>query len=377
VHNVPRWQIENAPSFAPLREDASADVCVIGLGASGLAAAHEAALLGARVIAIDAGAVASAAAGRNGGLLLGGLAEFHHDAADRWGPERATALYRMTLDELRRIKRDFAEVSAWPGSLRIAEDDVELEDCARQQARMALDGLPVEWYEGPEGRGLWFPEDGTFHPLRRALAMAEHARDAGVRLYEQSSVTGIDDRGVTTAGGRIVAEHTLVCVDGGLHRVLPELARRVRAVRLQMLATAPAADVRVPRPVYARHGYDYWQQLPDGSIALGGGRDHFREQEYTDDATPTEPLQSWLEQRLRTGVRTAAPVTHRWAAVVSYTDDALPIAERVRPRVFAAGAYNGTGNVAGVLCGRGIARRALGVNDHWLDLLDSIRTETE
>ncbi|MDX2184018.1 MAG: FAD-dependent oxidoreductase [Gemmatimonadaceae bacterium] len=374
--NQPYWHLPTAPSYPSLDGDLEADVCVIGLGASGLAAALEAAALGATVVGIDRSEVAAGAAGRNGGLLLGGLAEFHHDAADRWGPARASALYRMTLDEMRAIRRDYAAVTWWNGSLRIADDEMELEDCARQQSRMALDGLPVEWYEGPEGRGLLFPEDGGFHPARRAHQMAERAVASGVRLYTGTPALAIDAAGVETPSGRVRASQVVICADGALGTLLPELARRVRPVRLQMLATAPAHDVRVPRPVYARHGYDYWQQLADGSIALGGGRDQFREQEFTTDSTPTEPLQAWLDARLRTAVGTAAPVTHRWAAVVSYTDDALPIAEMVRPGVHAAGAYNGTGNVVGVLCGRGLARRALGHADPWLDLLDSIRSET-
>jgi glycine/D-amino acid oxidase-like deaminating enzyme len=376
VTNQPYWHIPTAPSYPALHGDVEADVCVIGLGASGLAAALEAAALGASVIAIDRAEIAAGAAGRNGGLLLGGIAEFHHEAADRWGPERATALYTMTLAEMRAMRRDYADETWWNGSLRIADDEMELEDCARQQARMALDGLPVEWYEGPEGRGLLFPKDGAFHPVRRALRMAERAREAGVRLCTGTSALAIDDHGVATPGGRIHASQVLVCADGALGTLVPEVNRRVRPVRLQMLATAPAHDVHVPRPVYARHGYDYWQQLADGSIALGGGRDQFREAEFTTDSTPTAALQDWLEARLRAAVRTAAPVTHRWAAIVTYTDDALPIAEEVRPGVHAAGAYNGTGNVVGVLCGRGLARRALGHVDPWLDLLDSIRTET-
>lgn len=50
-----------------------------------------------------------------------------------------------------------------------------------------------------------------------------------------------------------------------------------------MLATAPATDVKFARPVYRREGYDYWQQLPDGSIALGGFRDQEIEKEWTLD----------------------------------------------------------------------------------------------
>jgi glycine/D-amino acid oxidase-like deaminating enzyme len=61
--------------------------------------------------------------------------------------------------------------------------------------------------------------------------------------------------------------------------------------------------------------------------------------------------------RERLGVRAA--VTHRWAALVSFhRGRLLPLVEQVRPGVWAAGAYNGTGNVLGALCGRGLAQLA-------------------
>lgn len=368
------WHDLPAEPRPSLDDDCTADVCVIGLGGSGLAAAREARALGARVVALEATGVAGGAAGRNGGLLLGGLAEFHHDACERWGADAATALYRHTLDELGRMRADAPDATWWRGSLRIADDDAEVDDCARQQARMALDGLRVEWYEGPEGRGLLFPEDGACHPVRRARLLAQRAAQEGVVLYERTPVTAIADGEVHTDGGAVVyAPLVLVCTDGGLGDLVPEVARRARPVRLQMLATAAAADVALVRPVYARYGYDYWQQLPDGRVVLGGGRDQFRAAEFTRDDTPSAEVQAFLESRLRAAVGTSATITHRWAATVSFTDDALPIVEPVREGVWAVGAYNGTGNVVGALCARGAARRALGHADEWLDLLDALR----
>ncbi|HEX2780127.1 MAG TPA: FAD-binding oxidoreductase, partial [Gemmatimonadaceae bacterium] len=49
-------------------------------------------------------------------------------------------------------------------------------------------------------------------------------------------------------------------------------------------------------------------------------------------------------------------ITHRWAAPVSYSTDGMPVVEEVRPGVWAAGAYSGTGNVVGALCGRAVAQ---------------------
>jgi gamma-glutamylputrescine oxidase len=146
----------------------------------------------------------------------------------------------------------------------------------------------------------------------------------------------------------------VVAVDGRLDRLLPELSTRVRSVRLQMLGTAPAGEVRWPRPVYARWGLDYWQQLADGRIVVGGFRDAGGNDEWTTDAVPTQPVQDALETLLRDTLGVGAPITHRWAAIVGYTTNGLPVLAEVRPGVWAIGGYCGTGNVIGALCGRAV-----------------------
>ncbi len=373
--NAPAWWDGITTDVrATLTHHTRADVCVVGLGGSGLAAVRAARELGAHVVGVDAGRIAGAAAGRNGGLLLGGLAPFHHDAVERWGDVHARAFYSHTLSMLQDLAQDSEADTWWQGSLRIAMDDAELGDCARQHDQMIKDGLPVDWYEGAEGHGLLFPSDGASHPVRRAMALADRVQAAGAELYEFSPVSSVQSGLVQLSNGaRIQAPAILVCADGALGTLLPSLADRVRPVRLQMLATAPATDVLVPRPVYARYGYDYWQQLPDGRVLLGGGRDHFVDDEYTHSDLTSDAVQDYLESCLRRCVRTIAPVTHRWAATVSYSADDLPIAEQVDEGVYGAGAYSGTGNVVGGLCGRGLARRALGERDAFMETLEAVR----
>ena len=357
--NVPVWDSGRRLALPPLAHDVEADVCVVGLGGSGLAAVHELLDLGVRVVGLDAGPVAGAAAGRNGGFLLAGLAPFHHDAVAAFGRDRAVALYRLTLAQLDRMTAETPEAIRRVGSLRIAASDEEAADCARQLAAMRADDLPVEPYRGPEGEGLLLPTDGVYHPQRRCLALAARAVERGARLFEHSPVTDVAGWLVTATGGRVRCAAALVMVDGALGRLLPELAGRVREARLQMLATAPERGVRLTRPVYTRWGYDYWQQLEDGRVVLGGCRDLHEAAEWTSDASPSVAVQGGLDRLLRERLRVAAPVTHRWAATVAYTPDGLPVCEEVRPRVYAAGAYSGTGNVVGALCGRALAQLAV------------------
>src|SRR5689334_9203836 len=79
------WEDAPGLDLPTLGGEVEADVCVVGLGGSGLAAVRALTAAGRRVVGIDAGEVACGAAGRNGGFLLAGLYEFHHDAVAKIG----------------------------------------------------------------------------------------------------------------------------------------------------------------------------------------------------------------------------------------------------------------------------------------------------
>jgi glycine/D-amino acid oxidase-like deaminating enzyme len=369
--NSPVWDDAAWAGLPRLDRDLTADICVVGLGGSGLAAVHELRSLGATVIGLDAGMVAGGAAGRNGGFLLAGVADFHHDAVARYGRDRSVALYRLTMDEIRRIAAETPEAVRLTGSLRIAASEDEERDCRAQFQAMVSDELPVEWYAGAEGCGLLIPTDGVYQPMHRCRTLAGEAHRRGAKLFERSTATVVTGKEVQTAGGRVRCGAVIVAVDGALARVIPELAPRVRSARLQMLSTEPTDEIRLARPVYTRWGFDYWQQLPDRRLVLGGFRDAAEQQEWTDSAEPTDTVQGLQERFLRERLGVRAPITHRWAATVSYSHGGLPILEEVRAGVWVIGAYSGTGNVVGTLCGRAVARLALGQDSDLPALLRS------
>ena len=373
-HNLPVWADRGGrgPSFPRLTSSIDAQVCVVGLGGSGLACIGE--LLAndvapSRIVGVDAGTVASGAAGRNGGFLLAGTADFYHDAIVNFGHQRARRLYEMTIEQIEVMAAETPEAVRRTGSLRIAASDDEISDCERHLDALRADGFPGESYVCPEGRGLLVPTDCAFDPLRRCRALACRVSDLGARLFEQTPVVEVRAGEVITEGAIVRCNHVIVAVDGKLTRLVPEIASRVRGVRLQMLATAPTTEIRVPRPVYSRWGYDYWQQLEDGRLVLGGFRDVGGDAEWTEESAPSESVQQLLEAFLRERLHVRAAITHRWAATVSYSADGLPLLAETQPGVIATGAYSGTGNVLGAICGRGAARLALGRRAEIAELL--------
>jgi glycine/D-amino acid oxidase-like deaminating enzyme len=399
---VTRWA-----RLPALDGDRHADACVVGLGASGLAAIEALTNRGLSVVGVDAGRVAAGAAGRNGGFLLGGPALFLHDAIARWGADDAVGLYRETLAELDRLAALLGpDVVRRVGSIRLAglpgepadgvdaggptrvgsaaavtvaahtvaahtvaarDRQAETADIAEHEAALRAHGIAVERYDGPLGQGIFLPDDAAMNPARRALELAGRLRGRAA-LYERTAVREVASGAVVTGSGTVRAPLIVVAVDGRLEQLVPALRGRVRTARLQMLRTAPVAQGRLPCPVYCRWGYDYAQQTADGALYVGGGRDRFIEDEWTSDTNPSWQVQAEIErvaERMAGGTgRTGGTggtvtVTHRWAASVGYPVDGRPVCTEAAPGVIAVGGYSGTGNLVGPVAARAAVALAL------------------
>ena len=165
--NTPVWDDAVWKPLPKLGGTVRADVCVVGLGGSGLAALAELHALGVSAVGLDARAVGAGAAGRNGGFVLAGLAKFFHETCASFGRDTAAAIYRATAEEIQRQAAEMPGIIQLDGSLRLASDAEELEDCRAHLAALTESGFAAEWYRGPEGEGVLLPTDGHMQPLRR------------------------------------------------------------------------------------------------------------------------------------------------------------------------------------------------------------------
>jgi glycine/D-amino acid oxidase-like deaminating enzyme len=358
--NRPVWDDDSWSPLPSLSGNVTADLCVIGLGASGLCAVLEGLSFGRRVVGIDATVTAGGAAGANGGILRAGISHSYHEAVARLGRQRAHEFYRLTAVEINRIEQETPSAVRRCGSMRVTANEREWEDAHQLMAAMRGDGIECEVRETPLGRGIFVPHDAAMQPITRGRALARMAIAQRAKLHENTRALSWTGGEVRTPNGRITCDGVVIAVDGGLEDVVPALRGLVRTTRLQMLATEPATDVTIPWTVSMSGGWDYCQQLPDGRIALGGGRNRSFDTEWGAPAAPSEAIQSYLDSVLRDRLKTKAKVTHRWGARVGYTEDGLPVLAEVAPRVWAAGAYSGTGNLLGALYGRAAARLACG-----------------
>jgi glycine/D-amino acid oxidase-like deaminating enzyme len=348
------------------------DVAIVGAGVTGCSCALTLAEAGLRVRVHEARGVATGASGRNGGFALRGLATSYPKARERFGSDRAAGLWRFTERSLDRMESLAGDALRRVGSYRLADEE-ELEAVRAEYDALTQDGLAAEWVDELRApldslyRGaLLHPRDGSLQPARWVRRLAGHAVAAGAEILEQSRVESLDD---------LEAEHVVLATDGYTGGLLPQLDAAIQPVRGQVIVTEPLDRDLYPRPHYARHGFDYWQQTPDGRLVLGGRRDKNLAAEFTNEEAVTESIQAELESFAAELLGEEARIEHRWAGIFGATEDELPLVGAVpgRERLWVAAGYSGHGNVLGLACGELVAEAVLGRRKPELDLFDPAR----
>jgi gamma-glutamylputrescine oxidase len=364
----PREELRSAPGSSP------PDVAVIGGGVTGCSCALTLAQRGVGVCLYEAREIAGGASGRNGGFALRGAAAPYDIARRDLGQRGARELMELTERSLERIERLAGDAFRRLGSLRLAADDDEREALRREHDALRADGFAVEWL-APEQLAppldalyhgaILHPADGALAPARWVRRLAGAAAAAGAEIREGKHVD-VDE---------LDAEAVVVAADGLTASVLPDLAGIVNPTRGQVLVTEPQRELLYERPHYARGGYDYWHQLRDGRLVIGGNRDAALAAEQTDVEEISEPVQARIEELAGRLLGHAPVVTHRWAGIWGTTPDLVPLVGRVpgRERVWVAGGYSGHGNALGFACGDLVARAILGDPAPELALFDPAR----
>jgi len=371
METQPFWLEQSRPAVRE-RELDRVDIAVIGAGITGCACAGALAREGKRVRVYDARGVGEGASGRNGGFALRGAAARYDVARETYGADEARELWRRTEGSVDRLETVAGDAFRRTGSLRLAADAEERVEIRSEYEALHEDGFAVEWRDElphlrPGFRGAIFhPSDGAVQPAGLVQRLAAAAVEAGAAFSPHQRVDSLDG---------VDADQIVIATDGSGRGLLPELDDALWPARGQVIATAPLAERLFECPHYARQGFDYWQQLPDRRVVLGGFRDFSILTEMTDDETTTEPIQKALDAFLEELLGELPPITHRWAGIFGLTQDLLPLVGPVpgHDGVWVAAGYSGHGNVFGLLCGELIADALAGRDDPLLQLFSPAR----
>lgn len=181
--------------------DSKLNIIVIGAGFTGCAIAHDLALRGLPAIIFDRGEIASGTSGRTHGLLHSGA---RYCVGDR---EAAIECYEENII-LRNITPQCIEFN---GGFFAAFDNTDIDFAPAFVAGAEACGIPIERFEAadllkvepslsPSVLGGYSVPDGSFDPLRLALAFAASAKANGATFKPYHEVEAI-----LTQNGRVTA----------------------------------------------------------------------------------------------------------------------------------------------------------------------------
>ena len=266
----------------------SARCVIIGGGVGGTSIAYHLAKLGwDDVVLVDRNQLTSGSTFHSAGLV-----------GQLRGSVSLTKMMMHSVELYRHIGEESEFDPGWTecGGIRLASSPERMEELRRQAGWAKTFGLPLELISADEAKEMfplmstdgvlgaaWLPTDGYLDPSQLTLALADGARQGGLRTFTSTRVTGIevDDgrvRAVQTDKGRIEAE--VVVNAGGMFAAEIGRLAGVRVPLLPMshqyLVTQPfrERDPANPLPTLRDPDLLIYYREEGGGLVMGGYERH-------------------------------------------------------------------------------------------------------
>ena len=382
--NVSFWfeELGGRPRPRPaLHGDATADVCIVGAGLTGLWTAYylKQENPSLRIVVLERAFAGYGASGRNGGWASGLMAGSRDRLAKEQGEHAVIAQQRImndAVDEVVRVAQAEgieAEVVKG-GTIRLASTHAQVR---RLRAGVAedhrwgvaesriLDAAELkERIRVPDVlEAAYTPHCARIQPARYVRGLADVVEALGVQIHESTGVTRIESGRAHTNRGVVHAPVILRATEGFTASLAGE-HRTWLPMNSSMIVTEPLPESVWDEIGWSRgetlgdKGYSpmYGQRTADGRIAIGGRGIPYRFGSATDKDGVTQPATvRALQEILRRRFPTTRPfrVEHAWCGVLAVPRDwcAGAVFDRATGLGYAGG-YVGQGVTTTNLAGR-------------------------
>ena len=382
--------VNEVTSFAALRGDVSADVCVIGAGFTGISTALHLAERGYNVHVVEANKVGWGASGRNGGQMIGGIA----------GEKQIAKHHGRDIEELfgelrwagHEIIRERVDTYAIDCDLKFGYVDVaikkrHLDDIHHDYERLQKAGFPheVRILSREETRACTGTDayigallnmgNGHLHPLNLCIGEANAAVSRGATIYEQSPVIDIqhgDKARVVTDRGSISAD-AVVIAGNAYHHLERKLRGILFPVNSFIVATEPLSEETVaainPRDLAIcdpNFVLEYYRLSADKRLLFGGRLNYFGDDPKVIEAKHRRKIARHYPQLEN------VKIDYAWGGTIGVPINRVPQMGRISPNVFYCQGYSGHGVNVTHLAGQ-IMADAIGGTLERFDVFASVK----
>src|SRR6478609_3535039 len=371
------------PDRSRLTFDLDVDIAIVGAGLAGLTVAREAARLGASVAVLEGRHVGWNASGHQLGTVMPGYSLPIGDLIERVGLEDARELWAMSKEGADYVRAAATEeampgISLSEGALEVSNVDAGETLISRLQTlgedfETDVEGWQVDRVREQLGTGRYF--HGIHYPRAFQIdgrkyihGLADQARRAGARIFEDTPVVSIDSSGIrkriVTPSARLRASHIVLAGNVHLGATLRRLSATLLPVWRYAAVTVPLGE-RLGEAIRFR-----------GSVMDSDGIDHFRivdgdrlmwaSPETTWDARPRR-FASAIQRRISTVFPRLGkvPIEDVFGGAVGLTVHGMPQVGQLRKGLWVASGFGRQGINTSAMAGLLVARSILWGDERW------------
>ena len=326
------------------------DVVIVGAGLAGLSTAYWIHKLEPTwsIAIVDKGRLGSGASSRNAGFITCGSTEHFSRMTSAYGENKAEEIWKFTEYNHELMVEEFGKTSLEQrceyrrfGSWTLAATEPEIEVIKSTVDTLGNKGVNVEWrdraFKDAEGfyGGAYYKDDGEIHPMKYLNLLKNTAS-----IFENQEVFEIDTSGdliiVKTNVLDFQTNAVVMCTNAWSKQLFPWFENKITPMRGQIIVTEPVAQFL--QPSYCSFVLDYFRQLVDGRVLIGGFRNADVEKEvgYSDEINPiiNEKLEGFLHDHFP--ILRNKRIDYRWSGVMGFAADGYPLVGALDedPRIF-------------------------------------------
>ncbi|MBB4287346.1 NAD(P)/FAD-dependent oxidoreductase [Roseospira goensis] len=380
------------PPRPALGGDVTADVCVVGAGMTGTAAALHLAERGYTVHVLEEHVTGFGASGRSGGQLIAGFAGGLGPVRSQLDPAAVQAYWDLGVEAVTLVKdlirrHDIAcdLVSGHVDVALKARHVAELEATAAEWQRLGYDGLDLWDRETIRARvasphyvgALYDPGGGHLHPLNYTLGLAAAAERAGAVIHEGTPMQTFEETRdgvvVRTPHGTVRARWLVLCGNAYLWRTVPAIGARIMPVGTYIVGTAPLGAARARALISGNEAVtdlnfvlNYFRLSADHRLLFGGRVSYSRVEPRSVAAAMARTLHRTFPDLA------GVPVEYAWGGYVAITINRMPHFGRLGRHTLFAHGFSGHGVGLTSLAGKLMAEVVAGQAERF-DLFARIR----